>query len=307
MTSTTENLTPEPSYFFGLNARSKKTPRILLGIVVGLWLLGLLLLLIPKDYRGIFGDMFGAVNTLFSGLAFAGIVYSILIQNEELKAQGVALQKQSEALDITRKELEITREEYKLTRKEHRLTREEHKLARKEFATQTTNAKRQRFEGMFFNMLSLHFKIAEDVNPLGLFGRVLTDFKSSLHAHIHYADGNHDYYAHMWKDVIDKNKPVKIFQYLQSLLSMQQIISSEPLNGKAKARYYFIINSYLSDTEKRFMFYFITVGYKVKDIYASLLLFETEFKIVDQFAAPKLLDETHEGLKNYVNWNIIVD
>jgi hypothetical protein len=47
--------------------------------------------------RGTFGDMFGAVNALFSGLAFAGVIYTILLQRHELALQ--------------RKELELTREE----------------------------------------------------------------------------------------------------------------------------------------------------------------------------------------------------
>lgn len=48
--------------------------------------------------RGTFGDMFGAVNTLFSGLAFAGVIYAIILQKKEL-----ALQRQE--LEETRKEL----------------------------------------------------------------------------------------------------------------------------------------------------------------------------------------------------------
>ena len=48
--------------------------------------------------RGSFGDMFGAVNTLFSGLALAGVVYAILLQRREL-----ALQR--EELSMTRGEL----------------------------------------------------------------------------------------------------------------------------------------------------------------------------------------------------------
>ena len=47
--------------------------------------------------RGTFGDMFGAVNSLFSGLAFAGIIYAIFLQRKELELQ--------------RKELVLTREE----------------------------------------------------------------------------------------------------------------------------------------------------------------------------------------------------
>ena len=38
----------------------------------------------PNYDRGTFGDMFGGLNTFFSGLAFAGIVYAILLQREDL-------------------------------------------------------------------------------------------------------------------------------------------------------------------------------------------------------------------------------
>lgn len=36
---------------------------------------------------GVYGDKFGAVNALFSGLAFAGIIFTILLQRNELKLQ----------------------------------------------------------------------------------------------------------------------------------------------------------------------------------------------------------------------------
>lgn len=49
--------------------------------------------------RGLFGDMFGAINSLFSGLAFVGIIYTIFLQQKELELQ--------------RKELKLTREELK--------------------------------------------------------------------------------------------------------------------------------------------------------------------------------------------------
>ena len=37
--------------------------------------------------RGTFGDTFGAVNALFAGLAFGGIIYTILLQRKELALQ----------------------------------------------------------------------------------------------------------------------------------------------------------------------------------------------------------------------------
>ncbi len=49
--------------------------------------------------RGQFGDIFGLANSLFSGLAFAGVIYAILLQREDLALQ--------------RKELELTRKELK--------------------------------------------------------------------------------------------------------------------------------------------------------------------------------------------------
>ena len=39
------------------------------------------------DVRGQFGDIFGGVNALFTGLAFAGVIYTILLQRRELELQ----------------------------------------------------------------------------------------------------------------------------------------------------------------------------------------------------------------------------
>lgn len=43
------------------------------------------------EKRGQFGDLFGAVNALFSGLAFAGVIVTILLQREELRLQRLEL------------------------------------------------------------------------------------------------------------------------------------------------------------------------------------------------------------------------
>lgn len=48
--------------------------------------------------RGTFGDMFGVVNSLFSGLAFTGVIYTIILQHKELSLQ-------REELTLTRQEL----------------------------------------------------------------------------------------------------------------------------------------------------------------------------------------------------------
>lgn len=58
------------------------------------------------DIRGQFGDKFGSVNALFSGLAFAGLIYTIILQRKDLQLQ-------KKDLELTRKELEGQKEEAK--------------------------------------------------------------------------------------------------------------------------------------------------------------------------------------------------
>jgi hypothetical protein len=43
------------------------------------------------EVRGQVGDMFGAVNSLFSALALAGVLYTILLQRDELSLQRIEL------------------------------------------------------------------------------------------------------------------------------------------------------------------------------------------------------------------------
>ncbi len=73
--------------------------------------------------------MFGSVNAIFSGLALAGIIFTILLQRKELILQ--------------RNELRETR---------------------KEFKTQNFTLKLQRFENTFFNLLSLHHQIVDAID-----------------------------------------------------------------------------------------------------------------------------------------------
>lgn len=63
--------------------------RSLLLAVVLAWFAGALPAIVFKAPVGVgeLGDMFGAVNALFSGLAFAGVVYAIFLQQIALDAQ----------------------------------------------------------------------------------------------------------------------------------------------------------------------------------------------------------------------------
>lgn len=52
--------------------------------------------------RGTFGDKFGAINALFSGLAFAGLIATILLQRRELAETREAFEKQVVNVDFQR-------------------------------------------------------------------------------------------------------------------------------------------------------------------------------------------------------------
>lgn len=126
---------------------------VMLGGVVTLFLLNMSLMLFIDDpnKRGTFGDQFGAVNALFSGLAFAGLIYTIILQ---------------------RRDLELQRNDLRLQREELALTRQEMEDQTAEFEKQNETLRIQRFENTFFNMLS---QFQEVVNNLSVTARVRSE------------------------------------------------------------------------------------------------------------------------------------
>jgi len=57
-------------------------------IVIACWISSYFIILhfVGTEGAETTGDTFGVINALFSGLAFAGIIYAILLQREELQA-----------------------------------------------------------------------------------------------------------------------------------------------------------------------------------------------------------------------------
>lgn len=63
---------------------------VLVGLTIAVWFFsGLAIIYFIDDWgdRGTFGDLFGAVNALFSGLAFAGLLYSLFENKKQIMAQ----------------------------------------------------------------------------------------------------------------------------------------------------------------------------------------------------------------------------
>jgi len=105
---------------------------ILLIIISIVWFVSIFVIesiYLDLNERGIFGDSFGSINSLFSGLALGGIIYTIFQQKKELSLQ----------------RLEISK-------------------TREEFVTQNTTLRLQRFENTFFNLLNLHHQIVNSID-----------------------------------------------------------------------------------------------------------------------------------------------
>jgi len=88
---------------------------------------------------GEFGDMFGAVNALFSGLAFGTLIYTLFLQRRELALQRLEL----------------------------RATRQELAGQREQLEAQNDQMRRDAFESSFFRVLAMLAEIVESIDLVG--------------------------------------------------------------------------------------------------------------------------------------------
>lgn len=96
-------------------------------VVVVIWVLSAFFIIYFLDdwsERGTFGDLFGAVNGLFSGLAFAGLIYTIVLQKQDIELQRneiqmnrTELKKSAKAQEKSEKALNDQVEQMKITSK----------------------------------------------------------------------------------------------------------------------------------------------------------------------------------------------
>ena len=83
------------------NSKNHLLIKLILMVVLIWGLSAVLIMIFLSEWsdRGTFGDLFGAVNALFSALAFAVLIYTIILQREEIKQN-------REEIVLNRKELE---------------------------------------------------------------------------------------------------------------------------------------------------------------------------------------------------------
>ncbi len=213
--------------------------------------------------RGQYGDMYGFINALFSGLAFVGVIVAILLQKEELQAQ--------------RKDLELTRNELK---------------------QQNSTLKIQRFENTFFSMLSLHNEIVSAIRVPGhhtfqtedqvsreAFQTILSFCKSSFTQN---PDSN---LVRKTRTTIDsafsRTFSDTIGHYFRNIYRIYIFIDKSEIDNKIF--YAKILRAQFSDSELVVLFYncyFYDAGEKFK-AYAE------KYQLFDNLPTSKLLEPSH--------------
>lgn len=130
--------------------------------------------------RGQFGDMFGAINALFSGLALLGTIYAVILQQRELELQREELMQSRAELAAQNA---ILAEQLKASREAHEFEmQKERSLAEPQFTPQGghggSNMKHAKFQNMGGDIRQL------EVTPVSLpTGRIMTVSPSDILKH----------------------------------------------------------------------------------------------------------------------------
>lgn len=250
-------------------------------VVVGIFFLWVCtgLVLWDVEERGTFGDMFGSINALFSGLAFAGVVFAIMLQRKELALQ----------------------------RAELKLTREELKGQKREMALQNQTLKVQQFEHTLFSMIAV---LNDIVNSIDLRKKDISkaqictgrDCMKAFHKDlIFYLEGKRrsgdieltypdktleENYADWWKV-----KRTDLGHYFRTLYNIVQFINeaqTQKIIGSGK-KYSRILRAQLSDQEQALLFYNCICG-----IGGGFLKDVKRHKLVKHVPDEFLLDPEHK-------------
>ncbi len=90
-------------------------PAIIAGVIaIILWFSNMYILGgMNATERGTYGDMFGAVNSIFSGFAFVGIVYAIYLQRKEIELAKLELSETKKILDEQSKNIDAQNNEFR--------------------------------------------------------------------------------------------------------------------------------------------------------------------------------------------------
>lgn len=211
--------------------------------------------------RGQWGDSFGMINALFAGLAFAGVIYAIILQKKELALQ--------------REELANTREEIR--------------GQKEQLEAQNQTLQKQNFESSFFQLLSQHNDIVNSMAVQGsrekFSGRECFDYLFLVF--------RNNYAAYNYEEFFDQHQSY-VGYYFRALYNFVKFVDQENDFLKdygAKKFYTNLIRAQLSSDELGLLFYncLSERGDKFKKLVEKYALLEDmDFEV--------LINEDHKNL-----------
>ncbi|MFC4102928.1 hypothetical protein [Paenibacillus xanthanilyticus] len=159
------------------------------GVVIILWANSYFILTSlfggPPKEVGVAGDLFGAINALFSGLGLAGIIYTFVMQREQIDLQREEMKKLEDAskvqiklqedqleaqatsaaqqLEMQRQQLEAQQvaleKQIEMQKEQLQVQTDDAARSRTVLDEQSATMKVQRFESTFFHLVSRHNEI----------------------------------------------------------------------------------------------------------------------------------------------------
>lgn len=213
---------------------------LLMFFVIVLWILAIIVLsrCFPDIVeRGQFGDSFGMINALFSGLAFAGVICAIILQKKELELQRKELTGQKEQL-----------------------------------AAQNQTLQKQNFESSFFQFLGLHNDIVNSMpydnscHGRECFGRMLGEFRNIFlqdeeifwdEWHKDSPEDRRKFINHKYEKFFDQYQS-QVGYYFRNLYNLVKFVDEKsdfPKDYKDKKPYTNLIRAQLSSDELGLLFY----------------------------------------------------
>jgi hypothetical protein len=183
--------------------------------------------------RGLFGDMFGSVNSLFSGLAFVGVILAIFLQSHELSLQ---------------------RKELKKTQKVLRGQKQQLIIQNRTFTKQT-------FENTFFQLLNSHQILVESLNIFFVdqkftgtryFAHLYSDFRST-YKNLFLDNSNFEKHFPKVYNQFFKTNQSQLSHYFRQLYNILLFIDKSEVDDKIF--YINLLRAKLSSNELLILFY----------------------------------------------------
>ncbi len=245
---------------------------LLLVVAILIWLSNWVAVIhfMPEDwpYRGQFGDMFGAANALFTALAFAGFIYAIYLQRQDLHLQ--------------RKELKLTRNEIQGQREQMQL--------------QNRTLSLQQFENTFFQLMDLFNELVRNLEDRseGLKGKACFNKWYSR-----FRWKYDDTVRKMGPSISDDTKlleiahnqfssgfPLDISNYFKTLYHLLWFVDRSSIVDKEF--YATLVRAQISDDEKYMIFY-----YCLTPNYRELKAYVEKFGLFQLLKKSKLVNQDH--------------